>query len=196
MYDLHKSGSHSFKWLNEVKNILYNVRLNFIWDQQTADTDSLKNIVKDLLTSQFYQSWSSEILSMSKCCNYKIFKDNFALEKYLTILPDKLRIPLTKFRCRNHKLPIVNGIFLSINKSERFCKMCNSGVVGDEYHYIFICPYFDSYHNKFIPEYFIKRPSHNTFFELFNSNKPEVLTKLAKFAKIILNVLTKNCNLV
>ena len=52
-------------------------------------------------------------------------------------LNDHLRITLTKFRCRNHKLPISLCRF-SENVSN-LCTLCNSGEVRDEFHYLFNC---------------------------------------------------------
>ena len=50
-----------------------------------------------------------DIYLNSKCINYRIYKDIFGFEDYLIQLPDNLRVVLTKFRCRNNKMPVEIG---------------------------------------------------------------------------------------
>ena len=49
------------------------------------------------------------------------------------------RISLTRLRCSNSKLPIYNTIYLYATQK---CTLCNLDALGDEYHYVLICPYF------------------------------------------------------
>ena len=49
-----------------------------------------------------------------------MYKSEFGLEKYFTILPPDLMYNMCKFRCGSHKLPIEMGRFFSIDRSERF----------------------------------------------------------------------------
>ena len=58
-------------------------------------------------------------------------------ETYLVKLPDNLRIPFTKFCCRNHKLPIEYGIYARVDRNNRLCIHCDK--LGDEFHYPFEC---------------------------------------------------------
>ena len=73
---------------------------------------------------------------------------------------------MTKYRCGNHKLPVVTGNYEGIDRRDRTCTICDS---NDEYHYLFEC------NNE---EITMKRSQrirvslrHNTFLmnELFNS---------------------------
>ena len=73
-------------------------------------------------------------------CVYRIIKSTFGFEKYLTELPVKNRILMTKFRCRNHRLPIEAGCRAQTQCDLRLCLHCND--IGDEYHYLLCCPLF------------------------------------------------------
>ena len=66
-------------------------------------------MLKLRLKDHFIQKWHESIPESRKYINYRIFKNHFKLEKYLVDLPDKLCKILTKFRCRNHRLPIERG---------------------------------------------------------------------------------------
>ena len=57
-------------------------------------------------------------------------------------LPISLRIRMIKFRCRNNKLPIELGSYSNIPRENRFCTKCNLDVLGDEFHVLFVSPFF------------------------------------------------------
>lgn len=68
------------------------------------------------------------------CCN-------FGFEKYIDILPVKIRKNFIKFRTSNHRLPVETGRWYtcSIHLNERLCLLCNKGLIADEFHYILEC---------------------------------------------------------
>ncbi len=72
---------------------------------------SIDRRIKDICA----QNWSSELYTNSVCVNYRIFKTEPGIEKYLKI-NENLRTYLTKFRCRNHRLPVSSHRF---NNSSR-----------------------------------------------------------------------------
>ena len=57
----------------------------------------------------------------------------------------------------------------------------------DEYHYLFICDYFKDERSMFIQGYFYKKPSVDQFSTLMSTASNKKITKLSKFAKIIMN---------
>ena len=76
------------------------------------------------------------ILIHYKCINYRIFKTNFVLGKYLIELSVK-SYTLAKFRTTNNRLPIEKGRWDNIERSQRFCPLCNCNLIGDEFHLLF-----------------------------------------------------------
>ena len=92
------------------------------------------------LHDQFIQNWNEGITRGGKCTVYRIIKNTFGFEKYLTELPVNNRILMTKFRCRNHRLPIKAGCQAQTQRDLRLCLHCND--IGDEYHYLLYCPLF------------------------------------------------------
>ena len=69
--------------------------------------------------------------------------------KDLIDLPDALKYIVCTFRTVNHKLPIETGRYTRIPRNERVCKMCNSGQLGDEYHFSLEYPALKELRNKF-----------------------------------------------
>ena len=123
----------------------------------------------------------------SLCLNYRIFKERFHCESSILKLPFKHRISLTRFRCGNHRLPIVSGRYAGIDRSMRTCNICNTNKLGDEFHYLFECPAFSEARAKYIDNIFTCRPNTLKMKKLFNSNKMSTLIKLSKFCCIIMN---------
>ena len=117
------------------------VFLNFWIYQNVPANCCLAKMVKSRLIDHFKQNWYNSVFEISKCLNYRIFKQNHEFEKYLTELP-RVRIAYSKFRHVNHKLPIEKGRFFGIVREDRICNLCNSAKLGDEYHYIFECTFF------------------------------------------------------
>ena len=119
------------------------------------------------------------------CYNYRIFKEILTFENYLkSDLSSSLCIYLTKFRLCNHKLPIQVGRYKNIVRSQRICDSCN--VLGDEYHFLFICPIFNNVRSLYIPKYYYLKPSTLKYKQLFSSRIKSRVIKLAIFIKHIM----------
>ena len=158
MYKMHTRNFYFSKWLNCVESTLNNCGFSEYWiHQNVPDNCCLARMVKCRLIDQFKQNWYNSVFEMSKCLNYRTFKRNHCFENYLSILPSDLRVPLSKFRCVNHTLPIEKGRFIGIARDDRICNLCNSANLGDEYHYLFECDFLKSYRKKFIPVEYYKK---------------------------------------
>ena len=71
-------------WLLHVKKILDNCGLSFYWQSNVkCNTVYLKQIVKQVLTDQYRQSWLGYINTNPKCISYKTFKDEMKMETYI-----------------------------------------------------------------------------------------------------------------
>ena len=137
------------------------------------------------LLQRHYITLSSAIFENSHSTTYRIFKQSLHFEKYLTDLPKKERIVLCRFRCANHHLPIVSGRYSNIPRNMRFCNLCNLQSLGDEFHYLFECPFFANDRNLFLKRYFIRRPNTFKMDQLFNSTHIKTILNLVKFCRKI-----------
>ena len=80
-----------------------------------------KQLVKLRLDDQYLQLWGSQIQESAKCVFYKCIKPGIEIEQYLTLLPQRLRYNMVKFRLSNHKLPVEKLRYTGVIRSERFC---------------------------------------------------------------------------
>ena len=114
------------------------------------------------------------------------FKTTLRLEQYMVKLQIQYRVTLTKFRCGNHRLPIVTGRYLGIDRKDRICKKCLGNKLGDEFHYIFECSFFESERKTFLKTHYRERPNVLKMYQLFNSVNDAELINLVKFCKLII----------
>jgi hypothetical protein len=98
-------------------------------------------------------------MNSTKCLNYRIYKSNFCFEQYLSVLPSDLRMYLCKFHCLSNNLPIETGRFFNIDRSERHCNLCNVNELGDEFHYLLKCTFFNNVRAKFLPRNICNNPN-------------------------------------
>ena len=68
-----------------------------------------------------------------------MFKNVFAPEDYLQILPLNLAYTFIHFRTLNHRLPIQRERVMNLPYEDRLCTKCSSADISDEFHYVFSC---------------------------------------------------------
>ena len=119
--------------------------------------------------------------------NYRIFKTELKLESNLLELEPKHSVPLCKFRTNNHYLPVIVGRYKQIEYSNRICTLCKNNDVGDEFHYLFKCSFFNAERHKFVDHNYTHGANTLKMNHLFNSKDLTELKNLACFAKIIMN---------
>ena len=186
---LFESGEHTFLWLKHVHTCLNNLGLTFLWHTQSVSENVFKNMVKQRLKDQYIQTWTNEINMNNICYNYRMFKTEFKFEQYLINLERPLRDYMLKFRLSNHKLPIHSQRFLGIRRDERLCEICETGEIGDEFHYLFNCR-----NERIVQEriknlntYFLYRPNVVKYQSLMNAKSKVKQKKLARFFGLILS---------
>ena len=71
-------------------------------------------------------------------------------------------------------------------RNMRKCILCDLNDIGDEFHYILICKFFDEERKKHIDEKYYTNPNVIKFRNLFENLKGVRLLNLAKFCQIIM----------
>lgn len=174
--------------LLSIKNTLSDCDFEQLWLDQGAVPTTIAKKVKFKLIEKYKDSWWQLVYESSKCLNYhRIFKHELKLENYFNILPSDLSTALCHFRCLNHKLPIEWGRFWEVERDDRTCDLCFLNKLGDEFHYIFECTYFEDQRRLYIPKDLSKSQNILKFETLMKTDDVHTLFKLGKFCKILLN---------
>ena len=188
--NLNERNQYSSPWLKKIEQILDSCNMRNIWlNPKSCKPNQLRNAVTQQLTNIFKQNWLSDVADKRSCITYRTFKTEFNLELYL-MLPDCAdRINISKFRCRNSKIPvaILGYRNIDIPYEDRICSSCNIGAIGDEFHYILQCPVFQLQRQRYLDDQYLLNPDREKFSELLQNNNLNILRKLAKLIKEILS---------
>ena len=173
-------------WVSNVKALLDDYGFSYIWrNPKNVHIKSFIISFKTRIIDCFCQKWYTDVQSNNVLNTiYVNIKDSFGEEKYLDIVMCKrLRKCITTIRISSHNLRIQTGRFgrERIERNERFCQMCESREVEDEFHFIIKCNTFDALRRKYIRRYYRERPSMFKFIELLKSRNKVILVNLAKF---------------
>ena len=82
-----------------MENIIQEVGFYYVWlNNDVRNIDTFCKMVTTRLQCQFVQNWNEDDVNSSKYLNDRLFKTTFSLEKYITEMPLKSAIILSKFR--------------------------------------------------------------------------------------------------
>ena len=102
-------------------------------------------------------------------------------------MPPKMRKSFVDYRLCNNKLPIELGRWANIDRSLRKGNLCNSGTVGDEFHYVLECCFFGFDRKIFLPHIKKKPVNCFTYANVFNDTNSRRLRRLCNFLKIFID---------
>lgn len=173
------------KWLVKIKQILDDCGMSQTWLNQTPNLH-LPRIVTQKLKDQFLQKWTNDLSNSTKGKNYSIFKESICLEPYFLKLLPKSYLSLVKFRTANHRFPSETLRWQGIDVNERKCNLCETNDVGDEMHYLLICPCFNTERSKYIKQYYYKRPNTIKLNQLLNTKNVRQLKQLSIFTDFLI----------
>ena len=79
-------------------------------------------------------------------------------------------------------LPVNNRKQLDVSRSERICRICDEGVIGDEIHFLFECQKLEDLRIKYMALGDRIIPNVYNFVHMLQDNDPDTIYSLAKFA--------------
>ena len=179
---LNNINRYSSPWLINIERILSTCNMRNIWlDPKSCKPNWLKNEITQKLTNIYKQTWINEINRKSSCITYRTFKTQLIFENYLMFPEHIKRITITKFRCRNSKVPVVvlGRSIIQIPYENRTCPLCNQNEIGDEFHYILKCPVFQIQRQRYLENHYLIDPDREKLSELFQSEDFDILRRLA-----------------
>ena len=182
----HDNGMPTSEWFLNVVNLLNSYGIQ----EMPEGIEGIKAAVKHVhisLKHEYINKWETLVNNSPKCSTlYKHIKIVFEREHYLTKLPYNLRLALAKLRTSNHKLPIETGRYSRnyVPREERLCTKCDSGQLGDEYHFLLVCtnPELLALRECYISPYYTINPNMDKLRELLD-NQGRKLFKLARYVQ-------------
>ena len=189
---LHDKNIYKSPWLIKIKSILDGIGMHNLFDNiSSVNIVWFKNTIKQKLNDSYINKWSVSVFNSSTCLNYRAMTENKQLQKYLLTLPSQYMYAMCKFKCANHRMPIVRGRYNGTPVDERKCELCDLNdhynKVGDEFHYLFNCPFFRADRIRHIKRYYYTSPNTYKMTQLFNYVGEREMLELGKFIYIIIN---------
>ena len=184
LYNMHTNGIHENKYLTHIKSILIEIGLPQLWTYQNISNMSIscfKSRVRQSLQDVFIQEWYSHVDNDSMYLNYRMFKTTFIKEPYITLLPTNCAITIFRFRTSNNDLPVNALRYEGMPRTDRICPKCEMLEIGDEYHYIFTCPFFSTKRLECLPKFYHTKHNSPKYKTLFTTENKSLLLKLKHF---------------
>ena len=181
---MHDNGIHKTKWLDNIKNILDDCGLSYVWlESNSVNGEWLVLKVKQTLKDHFIQEWHRSLDTSSKASNYRLYKTEFRFEDYLVKLPNVHRIVLCRFRLGCSKLPVERGRYHNVPRERRYCSLCHDGKVGDQFHLLLECTNLDvvNFRKRYLSKYYLKSVNVLKLHSLFNMKNYSKIVKLARY---------------
>ena len=188
LHKLFLSGSHQNLYVQHIKKTLIEIGMHDLWlshDVSNINFNWFKLHVKESLKNVYIQEWYSLIDNNSIFINYRMLKNEFCEEPYLTKIPSSCAISLLRFRVTNNYLPVNRLRYQNIPRYDRKCEKCNLNEIGDEFHYLFVCPFFSDTRKECMPTRFYVNPNTIKYRQLFVSSNRRILLKTKHFIDII-----------
>ncbi|KAI3382690.1 hypothetical protein SNEBB_010922 [Seison nebaliae] len=185
---LDSSGQYSSPWLKYIRNIFNESGMSDTWSAQMITNETwLKKALEQRLKDQFIARWYANLSEKAICRNYREYKEIFMLERYVSQLDKSNRISIAKFRSNGYKLPIIVGRYQALDRNDRICNKCDSGLIGDEYHTLLICTNTNlvEARARYVKPYYYVNPSIVKYRQLMSNKNSNILNKLACFFKIV-----------
>ncbi len=134
-------------WSSEVKEIA--IKVNQLSSFTLLQCFNIK-LAMESLNTEFIHLWKLSLNDISKLRLYKMINVTFMLPDYVTQVRNRRdRSILSKLRFGCLDLEVETGRWRNIERCNRICKVCQSGSIEDELHFVFNCISFNTIRNKY-----------------------------------------------
>ena len=149
-------------WASLVRDILLSLGFYEVWLQQgVGNSSKFISLFKQRLNDNFIQNWNARIDNSTRALFYKSVA-TFQFQPYLDkINVSKFSQALSRLRVSSHRLAVESGRWARPNRiplSERNCFLCQT--LEDEYHFILVCPAYDTLRKTYISKYYWRNPKY------------------------------------
>ena len=169
-------------WAYNVKNILHNLGLGYIWENQNTIEHVPYPVIKQRIFDSVNQELMMSINTSTKLQMYSSFKSDTAYEPYLSKIRNrKYKFALSRLRLTSHSLAVETGRYNGTPREERMCIKCNMNSIENEYHFLLVCPHYTDIRRKYFAPYYCRWPSMRKFMSLMQSKNGRIVNNLSKY---------------
>jgi hypothetical protein len=136
LYDYGKCNTCE-NWSSNIKKIFSDLNL----EQHFTDLTTVSlSTARDKIRDMYCNKWQTDLQSCRKLRTYKLFKDTFDKEDYISLnLRKHERSLLCQFRFGILPIRIETGRFVGEAVEDRICRFCERNEVEDETHFLLSC---------------------------------------------------------
>ena len=170
-------------WVTRLKILLFENGFAHVWYNGGVGSENVfLRKLRTRLTDCFAQNWHAKLEDSSRYQVYRSFKSDLVREKYFHVVQTNyVRVMYSKFRLgitqlKTNKLRYINTDS-EVNKK---CDLCNLAV-ENEYHMLFVCPFYQDLRCRFLGKYFDLDSFINQRMEILNTENPSRIRSLASF---------------
>ena len=192
-----EEGCFTDTWCWHIKTLLYELKLEDLWINQTniekLNYNSYKNIINIRLTEHFREIWIKSAKHSNKGLDYlELSLFNCDMKHYLNfIMNDKSVIQMLKLRTGNHILIVETDRFKNRRTyNERICNLCSMQKIQDLHHVIIECPKFSEQRSKLLK--FLTLGNKNDFYYQLSVISKNQMKSITTFMEIVQETIQAN----
>ena len=183
---LRKKQNFNFSdaWTKFIQGELSGMGMNDPWTNEGngCSNENIKKNEKLRIRDIYNQQWTNDIRTHDYCDFYKIVKNKWGIENYLTNLSYTSRKVICKWLCRSNYLPISSSRF--VIDDSIICPLCRTDSLEDETHYIYNCSFFESERQKLKDDLSLKTLGTNVV-DILKSDDDFKFTNLLNFSNLL-----------
>ncbi|CAG2187145.1 unnamed protein product [Mytilus edulis] len=151
-WDCSFSRNHKDTWYNNIKSIMNESGLDTLFNSKCTDglsTKFISNFAKDMLMQKYQITWEKAVEAMPKLRTYRDLNTTYSVQPYLKSgISRHERSAIARLRCGVFPLEIEKGRYRGVPADRRLCKVCRTGSVEDEKHFLLHCPTYSLQRNR------------------------------------------------
>ena len=126
---------------HSIQNTLVNLNLGHLWlSEQIGELKDWMSLAKACVKRKDLELWAGALQKKAKLRVYRQLKSDLRQEEFLAwALPPKQRVLYARLRSGTHQLRIETGRWRKEPEEERVCKVCITGSVESEAHFLLDC---------------------------------------------------------
>src|SRR3569623_253932 len=138
------------KLCHSVQKLLAKLYLGHLWrTEQIGELKDWASLVRASVRQMDQDLWFAAVQKKRKLRTYSLSKADLCREEYLSwAITGKQRVLYAQLRSGSNQLRIERGRWEGLEEAQRVCKVCGTGKVEDEKHFLLDCFVFERFRSN------------------------------------------------